>query len=149
MDSTFYEVFILSTQAMNTPIINITFLSTEKFQTNDFTYTDLVGDITFTLSGSCPYFYFSTNMSKQQVSFENYYDFYVPDDIEQVSLALAEPVPLDDYEMQVTVTDGGTILQRRDILVHVRDVLPCTISPGKQQFQIIICSVSYIHLSVH
>ena len=142
MDSTFYEVFILSTQAMNTPIINITFLSTEKFQTNDFTYTDLVEDITFTLSGSCPYFYFSANMSKQEVSFENYYDFYVPDATEQVSLALAEPVPLDDYEMYVTVTDGGTILQRRDILVHVRDVLPCMISPSKQQFQIIICSES-------
>ena len=149
MDSTFYEVCILSTQAMNTPIINISFLSTEKFQTNDFTFTDLVEDITFTLSGSCPYFYFVNNMSKQEVSFENYYDFYTPDDIEQVSLALAEPVPLDDYEMQVTVTDGGTILQRRDILVHVRDVLPCMLSPSKQQFQIIICSVSYIHLSVH
>ena len=148
MDSTFYEVFILSAQAVNTPIINITFLSTEEFRTNYFAYYNLPEDITFTLNGSCPYFYF-TNMSKQEIAFENYYDFYVPDPIEQVTLALAEPVPPDDYEMQVTVTDGGSVLERRDILIHVRDVLPCMISPGKQQFQIIICSVSYTRVSVH
>ena len=78
--------------------------------------------ITFTLNGSCPYFYF-TNMLKQEIVFENYYDFYTHDTIEQVSLALAEPVPPDDYEMQVTVTVGGSVLQRRDILVYVRGIL--------------------------
>ena len=131
MDSTFYEVFILSNQPVNTPILNISFISTEEFQTNDFTYQDLVEDITFTLIGSCPYFYF-TNMLKEEISFENYYDLYVPDDIEGVSLALAETVPPDDYEMEVTVTNAGTLLlERRDIIVHVRDVPPCTTGPGE------------------
>ena len=130
MDSTFYEVFILSNQPVNTPILNISFISTEEFQTNGFTYQDLVEDITFTLIGSCPYFYF-TNMLKEEISFENYYDLYVPDDIEGVSLALAETVPPDDYEMEVTVTNAGTVLQIRDIIVHVRDVPPCTTGPGE------------------
>ena len=130
MDSTFYEVFILSNQTVNTPIINIAFISTENFLTNYGINSDLPEDITFTLNGSCPYFYF-TNMLKQEVVFENYYDFYYPDAIEQVSLALAEPVPPDDYEMQVTVTDGGSVLQRRDILIHVRDVPPCMTSPSE------------------
>ena len=129
MDSTFYEVFILSNQPVNTPILNISFLSTDQFQTNDFAYQDLVVDITFTLIGSCPYFYF-TNMLKEVVSFENYYDLYVFDDIEGVSLAVAELVPPDDYEMEVTVTNGGTVLERRNIIVHVRDVPPCTTGPG-------------------
>ena len=130
MDSTFYEVFILSNQTVNTPIINIAFISTENFFTNYGINSDLPEDITFTLNGSCPYFYF-TNMLKQEVVFENYYDFYYPDEIEQVSLALAESVPPDDYEMQVTVTDGGSVLQRRDILIHVRDVPPCMTSPSE------------------
>ena len=130
MDSTFYEVFILSNQTLNTPIITISFISSENFRTNGFTYNDLVEDITFTLNGSCPYFYFS-NMSKEIVSFENYYDFYVHDVIEQVTLTLAESVPLGDYEMQVIVTAEGSVLERRDILVHVRDVLPCVTSPSE------------------
>ena len=120
MDSTFYEVFILSNYAVNTPIINIAFISSERFRTNDNTFSDLVEDITFTLNGSCPYFYF-TSMMKQEVSFENYYDYYRQDTIEQVTLSLAESVPSGDYEMQVTVTDAGNVLQRRDILVHVRN----------------------------
>ena len=132
MDSTLYEVFILSNQSVNTPILNLAFISTDEFRTNGFTYQDLqlVTDITFTLIGSCPYFYF-TNMLKEKTTFENYYDLYVADNIECVSLALAEPVPPDDYEMEVTVTNGDTVLQRRDIIVHVRDIPPCTTGPGE------------------
>ena len=133
MDSTYYEIFILSDQAVNTPIRDISFISTDQFQTNDYTYRNLVEDITFTLNGSCPYFYF-TNMLKEEMPFLNYYDYYVPDDIESVSLAVAEPVPPDDYEMEVIVTDYGSVLERRDIIVHVRDVLrvPCMTSSGEQ-----------------
>ena len=130
MDSTSYEVFILCNHTVNTPIINIAFISSERFRTNDYTYYDLVEDITFTLNGSCPYFYF-TNMLKEEVPFENYLDYYVPDVIVPVTLSLAESVPPDDYEMQVTVTDGGNVLERRDLLVHVRDVPPCTTSPSE------------------
>ena len=130
MDSTFYEVFILSNQTLNTPILTISFISTDVFQSNNFTFTNLVTDLTFTLIGSCPYFYF-TNMLKKEISFENYYDLYTADYIESVSLALAEPVPPDDYEMEVTVTDNGNVLERRDIIVHVRDVPPCSMGPGE------------------
>ena len=129
MDSTFYEAFVLSNQSVNTPILNISFVSSDQFRTNDFTYQDLVDDITFTLIVSCPYFYF-TSMNKIEVVFENYYDLYVFDDIEGVSLAVAEPVPPDDYEMEVTVTNNGTVLERRNIIVHVRDVPPCATGPG-------------------
>ena len=133
MDSTYYEVFILSDQAVNTPIRDISFISTDEFQTNDYSYTDLVEDITFTLNGSCPYFYF-TNMLKEEMVFENYYYYYYPDDIESVSLAIAQPVPPDDYEMEVIITDSGSVLERRDIVVHVRDVLgvPCMTSSSEQ-----------------
>ena len=130
MDSTFYEVFIFTDQAVNTPIRNISFISSEEFKTNDFTYVDLVNDITFTLNGSCPYFYF-TNMLKEEVIFENYYDYFFPDTIETAMLALAEPVSPGDYEMQVIVTNSSIVLERRDILVHVREVLPCMNSSGE------------------
>ena len=127
MDSTFYEVFILSNQPVNTPILNISFISSVKFRTNDYTYQDLVEDITFTLNGSCPYLYFTNMMKEEKISFENYYDICVNDDIVGVSLALAETVSPDDYEMEVTVTNGGNVLQRRNIIIHVRNV---TIAPG-------------------
>ena len=129
MDSTLYEVFILSNQTVNTPILNLAFISTDQFRTNNHTYYNLVTDITFILIGSCPYFYF-TNMLKEEVPFQNYYDLYVLDAIERVSLAVAETVPPDDYEMEVTV-NGDTVLQRRDIIIHVRDVPPCTTGPGE------------------
>ena len=85
-----------------------------------------MNDITFTLNGSCPYFYF-TNTLKKKVAFGIYYNYYYPesDIIQTVVLALAEPVPPDDYEMQVIVTDRGNVLETRDILVHVRDIPQC------------------------
>ena len=130
MDSTYYEIFIASNQEVNTPIRRILFISSENHRTNDYTYTDLVVDITFTLSGSCPYFYFS-NMLKEEVVFENYYDFYVNDVIEHVTLFLAESVPPDDYEMHVTVTVNGSVLERRDILIHVVTQLSPLPPPSK------------------
>ena len=131
MDSTFYEVFILSTYTVNTPIINIAFICSESFRTNNYTYYDLPEDITFTLNGSCPYFYF-TNMLKEEVVIKNYYyEIYIPDVFEQVTLSLAESVPSGDYEMQVNVIVGDNVLERCDILVHVRDVPPCMTSPSE------------------
>ena len=130
MDSTYYEIFVTSDQAVNDSIRHILFISSEQFQTNDFTYLDLVEDITFTLIGSCPYFYFTT-MNKTEIVFENYYDLYVPDDIEGVSLALAETVPPDDYEMEVIVTNNNNVLERRDIVVHVVTQLPPLPPPSK------------------
>ena len=129
MDSTFYEVFILSNQTVNTPIREISFISSEPFRQGN-TDSGLVQDITFTLNApSCPYFYF-TNMKKEEISFENYYNLYNPDEIESVSLAVATSVPPDDYEMQVMVTDEGNVLQKRDIVVHVVEVPPCSRHPG-------------------
>ena len=130
MDSMFYEVFISSNHTVNTPILNISFVSSENFRTNYDTHYDRPEDITFTLNVSCPYFYF-TNMLKEEVTFENYYDYYTHSVIEQVTLSLAESVPHEDYEMQVTVTDGGNVLQRHDILVHVRIDPPCVTSPSE------------------
>ena len=126
MDSKYHEIFILFDQAVNISIRDILFISTDRFWTNDFTYQNLVEDITFTLN--------CTNMLREETSFINYYDYYVPDDIESVSLAVAEPVPPDDYEMEVIVTDSGSVLERCGIVVHVRDVLkvPCMTSSGEQ-----------------
>lgn len=128
MDSTFYEIFIITNQTLNTPIRNFSFIISESFRTNNFTNVDLVEDITFTLNGSCPYFYF-TDMSKMRASFQNYYDFYLPDVIETVTLALAEPVPPDDYEFQLIVTTSNNVLETRDIVVHVTRDLPCPEPP--------------------
>ena len=130
MDSTYYEVFVTSDQAVNDSIRRILFISTDQFQTNNYTYINLATDITFTLIGSCPYFYFS-NALKEEISFENYYHLYVPDDIEGVSLALAEPVPPDDYEMEVIITNNNSVLERRDIVVHVVTQLPPLPPPSK------------------
>jgi len=134
MDSTKYEIFILTNQTINVGIRNISFISSEAFQTNNHTLMNLVDDITFTLNGSCPYFYFidtfAMDLVKERTTFENYYDFYIPDDIEEVILTLAQPVPSDDYMMQVTVTDGGNELEKRDMVIHVREVPPCATTPG-------------------
>ena len=131
MDLTFYEGFILPNHTVNTPILDISFISSESFQTNYYTYYDMPEDITFTLNKSCPYFYF-TNKLKEEVTFENYYDYFTPGGIEQVTLSLAESVPSDtDYEMEVIITDGGNVIERRNILVHVRDVPPCMTSPSE------------------
>ena len=130
MDSTYYEMFVASDQEVNTPIRRISFISSHHFRTSNTTYFDLVEDITFTLNGSYPYFYF-TNMLEEEVSFENYYDFYVHDVIEHVTLSLAKSVPPDDYEMQVTVTDSGNVLRRRNILVHVVTQLSPLPPPSK------------------
>ena len=127
---TYYEVFVTSDQAVNDSIRRILFISSEQFQTNSFTYQDLVVDITFTLNGSCPYFYF-TNAGKSEIVFENYYDLYVPDDIEGVTLALAEPVPPDDYEMEVIIANNNSVLEQRDIVVHVVTQLPPLPPPSK------------------
>lgn len=130
MDSTYYEVFILTNQTLNVNIRNIAFIVSEQFQTNNYTFVGLIKDITFTLNGSCPYFYF-TNMLKESVPFENYYDYFIPDVIETVSLAVAEPVLPGDYEMQVTVTNGSNVIEKRGITVYVRDVPSCATSPGE------------------
>lgn len=138
MDSTFYEIFILTNQTLNTPIRNFLFISSESFRTNNFTNENLVKDITFTLSGSCPYFYLA-KMSKTEVAFENYYDYYIPDIIETAAVTLAEPVPPDDYEMQVLVTNSGNVLEARDVVIHVTRDPPCQDSPcpaqGDQNFR--------------
>ena len=144
MDSTFYEIFILTNQTLNTPIRKIYFISSEAFQTNNLTYQDLVEDITFILNGSCPYFYF-TNMSKTKTVFENYYDLYIPDTIEEAILTLAEPVPPDDYEMQLSVINynGSEVLETRDIVVHVTRDPPCPDPPCPVQgnnYYILICN---------
>ena len=129
-DSTYYEIFVTSDQAVNTPIRRILFISSETFQKNNFTYVNLPDDVTFTLNGPCPYFYFG-NMNKTEITFENYYDLYVPDDVESVSLALAEPVPPDDYEMEVIITSSDEMLQQIDIVVHVVTQLPLLPPPSK------------------
>ena len=129
-DSTYYEIFVTSDQTMNTPIRRISFISSEAFQTNNSTLINLPEDITFTLNGSSPYFYFG-NMQKTEITFENYYDLYVTDDIESVSLVLAEPVPPDDYEMEVIITSSDEVLQRIDIVVHVVTQLPPLPPPSK------------------
>ena len=125
-DSTYYEIFVTSDQAVNTSIRHILFISSETFQKNNFTYVNLSVDITFTLNGSCPYFYFGS-MNETEITFENYYDLY----IESVSLALAEPVPPDDYEMKVIITSSDEVLQRIDIVVHVVTQLHTLPPPSK------------------
>ena len=135
MDSTHYEICIPTNQTLNVDIRSISLISSEQFRLNNYTYNDLPEDVTFTLNGSCPDFYFSwPGMVKQTVVFQNYYDLYVADKIERVSLTVAKSVRPGDYEMQVIVTTAGNVIEKSDITVYVRDIQLCEASIGKCSF---------------
>ena len=124
MDSTLYEIFISPT--VTGEFKNLGFIVSEEFQRHD----DNGDDITFHLYPSDnPYFHFG-NSDSIHVAFNN---FYVPNVIETCSLssATSDPIPLDDYELQVAVSIGGTELLRRDIIIHVVEPLSSLPPPGK------------------
>ena len=124
MDSTLYEIFISPT--VTGEFKNLGFIVSEEFQRHD----DNGDDITFHLYPSDnPYFRFG-NSDSIHVTFNN---FYVPNVIETCSLssATSDPIPLDDYELQVAVSIRGTELLRRDIIIHVVEPLSSLPPPGK------------------
>jgi len=118
MDATLYELFILPN--VTGTFKDLLFIITFEFQTSHTNY-DYIDDITFHLYPSDnPYFYFG-NGHTTHVAFEDYYDLYLPDLIDSCSLSssTSDPIPLDDYELQVAVSSGGVELLRRDIIIHV------------------------------
>jgi len=130
MDSTLYELFILPN--ISGEFKDLLFIMTEEFQRYnvDGDYHD---DVTFHLYPSDnPYFYFG-NEATTHLAFEDYYDYnlYPPDIIERCSLSTStsDPIPLDDYELQVAVSIEGEELLRRDIIIHVVDQLPSPLPP--------------------
>ena len=130
MDSTLYELFILPN--ISGEFKELHFIMTEEFQRHnvDGDYHD---DVTFHLYPSDnPYFYFG-NEATTHLAFEDYYDYnlYPPDIIERCSLSTStsDPIPLDDYELQVAVSIEGEELLRRDIIIHVVDQLPSPLPP--------------------
>jgi len=132
MDSTLYEIFILPTMT-EALIRNLSFVFTDEFQRIHVDY-DYHDDITFHLYPSDnPYFYFN-NSDTTHVAFEDEYDLYLADQITTCSLlSTSDPIPLDDYELQVAVSIEGTELLRRDIIIHVVDRLPSLLPlPGKR-----------------
>jgi len=148
MDSTLYEFFI--PPRVNKQLKDMLFIITDDFQRKNVG-GDYHDDITFHLYPSDnPYFYFGNGDTKH-VAFEDYYDLYLPDPIESCSLlsAASDPIPLDDYELQVAVSIEGEELLRRDIIIHVVDQLPSPLPPpGKWLvvFQIVedtVTTISY------
>ncbi|XP_065909246.1 uncharacterized protein [Dysidea avara] len=122
MDSTLYEIFI--SPNVTGQFKDLWFIITQDFQRHHDNY-DYLDDITFHLYPSDnPYFYFG-NGHTTHVAFEDYYDLYLPDLIESCSLssATSDPIPLDDYKLQVAVSIGGSELLRHDIIIHVVDPL--------------------------
>ena len=130
MDSTLYEIFI--SPNVTGQFKDLWFIITQDFQRHHDNY-DYLDDITFHLYPSDnPYFYFG-NGHTTHVAFEDYYDLYLPDLIESCSLssATSDPIPLDDYKLQVAVSIGGSELLRHDIIIHVVDPLSSLPPPGK------------------
>ena len=123
MDSTLYELFILPN--VTGQFKDLLFIMSNEFQRSHDNH-DYLDDITFHLYPSDnPYFYFG-NGDTTHISFQDYYDLYLPDITERCSLssATSDPIPLDDYELQVAVSAEGTELLRHDIIIHVVDQLP-------------------------
>ncbi|XP_065912235.1 neural cell adhesion molecule 1-like [Dysidea avara] len=123
MDSTLYELFILPN--VTGVFKDLLFIMSYEFQRSHDNY-DYLDDITFHLYPSDnPYFYFG-NGDTTHAAFQDYYDLYLPDITERCSLssATSDPIPLDDYELQVAVSAEGTELLRRDIIIHVVNQLP-------------------------
>lgn len=125
MDSTHYEIFMTPDQPVNTPIRNISFISSKRFQSTPII---LRFGIRFTSTGSSPYFNF-INMSKTVVLGKSY-DNDVSYDIETAVLVVAKSVPPDDYKMQVIVYSHRFVL-RSDIVIHVVTQLPPLPPPSK------------------
>jgi len=127
MDSTLYEIFVPPNVTENFKTLH--FIITDEFQRRHVDY-DYIDDITFHLYPSDnSYFYFG-NSDTTHVTFEDYYDLYLPDGIESCSLSptTSDLIPLDDYELQVAVSSGGKELLRHDVIIHVVNLpLP---SPG-------------------
>ena len=106
------------------------FIMTEIFRTGNHS-NDYADDITFHLEPSNnPLFYFG-NENITHVAFKNFYDFFIPDIMVSCSLSstTSDPIPLDDYELQVAVSIEGEELLRRDIKIHVVDPLPSPLPP--------------------
>ena len=106
MDSTLYEIFVSPEVTENFKTLH--FIITDEYQRHHVDY-DYIDDIIFHLYPSDnPYFYFG-NSDTTHVAFEDYYDLYLPDLIERCSLSptTSDPIPLDDYELQVAVSSGG------------------------------------------
>ena len=145
MDSTLYEIFILPNVTGN--FKDLLFIITEEFQRSrdDSNYYYLT-DITFHLYPSDnPYFYFE-NSDITNVIFEDLYGLYIPDVIEMTSLspATSDPIPLDDYELQVAVSVQGNELLRRDIIIHVVSLERPPSVPGNSSFPLhIACTVEF------
>ena len=138
MDSTLYEIFVLPEVTEN--FKTLYFIITEEFQRSHVDY-DYIDDITFHLYPSDnPYFYFG-NSDTTHVVFEDYYDLYLPDVIDSCSLspATSDPIPLDDYELQVAVSSGGEELIRQEIIIHVVSLVPTSPSaPGNDNSSLYI-----------
>jgi len=130
MDSTLYEIFAPPEVTEN--FKTLYFIMTDEFQRSNVDF-DYIDDITFHLYPSNnSYFYFG-NSDTTHVVFEDYYDLYLPDVIESCSLSpsTSDPIPMDDYELQVAVSSGGEELIRQDIIIHVVSSVPtCPSAPG-------------------
>ena len=147
MDSTLYEIFVAP--GVIGAFKDLLFIFDDGFRKENVG-GDYHDDVTFHLYPSDnPYFYFG-NSDTTHVAFEDYYDLYLPDLIERCSLssATSDPIPLDDYELQVAVSIEGEELLRRDIIIHVVDPLPSPLpSPGKIAWT--SKSVTYYSIALH
>jgi len=130
MDSTLYEIFVPPSVTENFKTLH--FIITDEFQRRHVNY-DYIDDITFHLyQSNNSYFYFG-NSDTTHVAFEDYYDLYLPDPIESCSLspATSDPIPLDDYKLQVAVSSGGNEIIKEEIIIHVVSSVPTSPSaPG-------------------
>lgn len=140
LDATFYEVLIPQRSNIRTPILNITFALTRLFQSDD---EDEISSGSGSGSGSSLGF---GNMNETTFNLETDYSYFKFEngDTSHVALsdkdsaasltvtctiviATSDPIPLGDYEMLISVTRNGNVLQSSGLLIHVVEPLPSSL----------------------
>ena len=144
LDATLYEVLIPPHSNIRTPILNITFTLIRLLQSDDedeilsgsgsgFNLTLGSGSITettFNLETDYSYFKFE-NGDTSHIALNDKGNAASLTETYTIVIATSNPIPLGDYEMQISVTRKDNVLQTSDLVIHVVEPLPSTLpAPG-------------------
>jgi len=109
-----------------TAILNITFSVARFLQSDDeddvFSGlgSGIVSGITFDLETNYTFFKFKNGDASHTVLF----DAASLTETYTIVTAMSNPIPLGDYEMQVSITRDNNMLQSSGVVIHVVETLP-------------------------
>lgn len=138
LGATFYESLIPPNLNIRSPILNITLKLTRLSQSDDedevFSGSDSgfgsgdIKNITFHLETVYPFFKFD-NGDTTHIPLGNAASLTETCTIVK---ATSHPIPLGDYEMQISVTRDDDVLQTSGLVIHVVEPLPSSLpAPGE------------------